>query len=77
MSFNAALFAASAGGGGGPPLLTLPTTDLFEAWSGESGITEAGTGISSWLGLRAGYDAVQATSSGGSDGRCRSSRVGV
>ncbi len=40
---------------------TLPTTNLLEAWDARSGITEAGTGVSSWLGLHAGVDMVQAT----------------
>ena len=54
-----ARFMARAGASA--PVLTLPTTNLLEAWDARSGVTEAGTGVSSWLGLHASVDMVQAT----------------
>jgi hypothetical protein len=42
-------------------LLTLPTTSLLEAWDARTGVTEAGTGVASWLGLHAGINMAQAT----------------
>jgi len=50
---------AQAGARATPAPLTLPTTNLLEAWDARSGITEAGTGVSSWLGLHAGHNAAQ------------------
>lgn len=40
-----------------------PTTSLLEAWLSDSGVTEAGTGVSSWLGAHASLDAAQGTDS--------------
>lgn len=45
---------------GGAPL-TLPTTNLLEAWDARSGITITGQGVSSWLGLHAGVNMAQTT----------------
>lgn len=53
--------AIMAAAGSSAPVLTLPTTGLLEAWDARSGVTEAGTGVSSWVGLHAGVTMAQST----------------
>ncbi len=47
---------------GGAPLFP-PTTNLLEAWLSDTGVTEAGTGVSSWVGSHASLNMAQATDS--------------
>lgn len=53
--------AIMACAGASAPPLTLPTTNLLEAWDARSGITITGSGVSSWLGLHASINMAQVT----------------
>lgn len=46
-----------------PSSLTLPTTSLLAAWDARIGVTEAGTGVSSWVDYHASINAAQSTDS--------------
>ena len=50
---------ACAQAGGAP--LTLPTTNLLAAWDARVGVTEAGTGVSSWVSSPGSYNVAQGT----------------
>ena len=48
-------------GAAAPSVLTLPSANLLASWDARVGVTEAGTGVSSWVSSPGSYDAVQAT----------------